>query len=642
MDIILIPLYKLSDNQISLLLKLQLQYKLTKDYIKQYLQKKHREKENDISSNSSNSSNSGNSGNSFPLIFVIQQKTNNDFVFIGLVVIEYNKHIHNNTLNYYLIKEFNTNKELQKKIINKTIQQYRIIHNKNKYNYKQKHNYKHTQKQTQKQTPIYKNILQLSYLYVCLAINNITTISLYLSQGFKFYKSITIHNKLYNIYKINIQNMSKNSHLTSIFKKKSINKSRKITYKSHTQTRTTTQTNSNSNSNSNSKSNRNSNGKRNTHTQLLYKKKKKPNNILSGWDNQFIISSKTNMAGLDYSTLRDNLNNIGIYETKQQTSKPLFLWLEQLDNNTFDKKYYNTKCFIMNNLSDKTIISDKKTIISDKYKLYINFKKQYPNECEKYMASSWNFITFLKDTNKINEINKILKTHENTQQPVYIVRPVGKGAFSGKDIFIVYNIKTLHQAKQIIGKYENIIISEYITNPMLYNLRKFHLRTYFLVSIINGKYKTFFYELYELFTAAKPYNNDDYTDKDVHDTHFKSTPLDIQCPDDLEPSIRDIFNKNIYPKMKKCMLYISKLMENHTTPYPQAKNAFEIFGCDFLVKDNYDVVLMEINDKTGFTMHKLEKKIEFSKQYLNVINELIIQPLFNNNTTTQLKWLYEK
>ena len=305
----------------------------------------------------------------------------------------------------------------------------------------------------------------------------------------------------------------------------------------------------------------------------------------------------------------------------------------------------------MNNLSSE------KSIITNKYQLYINFRKQYPNQCIQYMALSWNFLTFITNTKHIktlengvntNGVNKNGVNTNGVNKHVYIVRPVGVGAFSGKDIVIVYNIKTLHQAKKIINKYENIIISEYITNPMLYNLRKFHLRTYFLVSIINGKYKTFFYELYELFTAAKPYNNDDYTDKDVHDTHFKSTPLDIQCPDDLEPNIRDIFNKNIYPKMKNCMLYISKLMENHTTPYTQAKNAFEIFGCDFLVKDNYDVVLMEINDKTGFTMHKLEKKIEFSKHYLNVINELIIQPLFNNNnnnnttTTTQLKWLYEK
>ena len=364
------------------------------------------------------------------------------------------------------------------------------------------------------------------------------------------------------------------------------------------------------------------------------------NNIKSNTSNtysrSFIISSKTKMTGLDYTTLRKNLTQLGLYETRNAHEQPLLLWQEQLDNNMFDKKYYNTKCFIMN------VLSNKKTIISDKYKLYINFKKQYPNECEKYMASSWNFITFLKDTNKINEI---LTTHENKQPPVYIVRPVGAGAFSGKDIVRVNNKQTLHIAKKNIGKYDNIIISEYITNPMLYNKRKFHLRTYFLIAIINGKYKTYFYELYELFTAAKPYNNNDYTDTEVHDTHFKSTPKDIQCPDDLDNAQRIIFNQHIYPKMQDCMIYISKLMENYTTPYPEAKNAFEIFGCDFLVKDNYDVILMEINDKTGFTMHKIEKKITFSKNYLNVINDLIIQPYLNNNNNnnykSKLNWLYE-
>jgi hypothetical protein len=42
---------------------------------------------------------------------------------------------------------------------------------------------------------------------------------------------------------------------------------------------------------------------------------------------------------------------------------------------------------------------------------------------------------------------------------------------------------------------------------MLFEGRKFHLRTYFLIATINGKYKTHFYDLYELFTAEKQYNN---------------------------------------------------------------------------------------------------------------------------------------
>jgi hypothetical protein len=80
---------------------------------------------------------------------------------------------------------------------------------------------------------------------------------------------------------------------------------------------------------------------------------------------------------------------------------------------------------------------------------------------------------------------------------------------------------------------------------MLFEGRKFHLRTYFLIATINGKYKTHFYDLYELFTAEKQYNNNDFLDKDIHDTHFKSTPRDIQCPYDLEPELQKIFEDEL-------------------------------------------------------------------------------------------------
>ena len=362
-----------------------------------------------------------------------------------------------------------------------------------------------------------------------------------------------------------------------------------------------------------------------THKQNNVIDDKKNNNKYS---NQFIISSKTNMAGLDYSSLRYCLKKQGLTETFNPKSHPLLLWLEQLNNNSFDKKYYYTKCFIMN------ILSDEKTIITDKYQLYINFNKYYPKECIQYMAQTWDLRDFIKDNNNIfnNVVNNVVNTdsNNNPKPKVYIVRPVGKGAFSGKDIIRVYDNTTLQKAKSLLHKkYDNIIISEYITNPLLYTGHKFHLRTYFLISIINGKYKTYFYDIYELFTALNPYTNNDYTDSNVHDTHFKSTPRDILCPYDLDSTQQNIFAKHIYPNMKTCISYISKLMETHTKPYPQAENAFEIFGCDFLVKDNYDVVLMEINDKTGFTMHELKNKKKFSKLYLNVINNMILKAISN-------------
>ena len=368
------------------------------------------------------------------------------------------------------------------------------------------------------------------------------------------------------------------------------------------------------------------------HNAITDNKDNKDNKDDNKYSKQFIISSKTNMAGLDYSSLRYCLKQYGLTETFNPKSRPLLLWLEQLDNNSFDKKYYYTKCFIMN------ILSDEKIIITDKYQLYINFNKYYPKECIQYMAQTWDLRDFIKDNNNIfnNVVNNVVNTdrNNNPKPKVYIVRPVGKGAFSGKDIIRVYDNTTLQKAKSLLHKkYDNIIISEYITNPMLYNGHKFHLRTYFLISIINGKYKTYFYDIYELFTALNPYTNNDYTDTNTHDTHFKSTPRDILCPYDLDSTQQNIFRKYIYPKMQTCMTYISKLMETHTKPYAQAENAFEIFGCDFLVKDNYDVVLMEINDKTGFTMHKLKNKQRFSKLYLNIINNMIIKAIKKNIET---------
>jgi hypothetical protein len=35
------------------------------------------------------------------------------------------------------------------------------------------------------------------------------------------------------------------------------------------------------------------------------------------------------------------------------------------------------------------------------------------------------------------------------------------------------------------------------------------------------------------------------------------------------------------------------------TPYPENKSAFEVFGYDFIIGEDYHVYLMEVNDKSG-------------------------------------------
>ena len=214
---------------------------------------------------------------------------------------------------------------------------------------------------------------------------------------------------------------------------------------------------------------------------------------------------------------------------------------------------------------------------------------------------------------------------------VFILRPVGLGAWSGHDI-VVMSAKepsSIKEAYKLVGKYENVIASEYITKPLLWEGKKMHLRSFLLVSVINGVYATYFFDFYRIYHAKLPFINADYNNKEIHDTHLKSTSRNIFGPDDIEdPDLRSKFIDIVNPKIHDCMLYISKLLEGNAIPYSNSKNAFEIFGCDIMIRrDSYDIVLMEINEHTGLELKKEPVKIEeFSRRYFDNINDMVINP----------------
>lgn len=347
----------------------------------------------------------------------------------------------------------------------------------------------------------------------------------------------------------------------------------------------------------------------------------------------YIISARK-LDSLVFTSLEEHLNKFGYYETKNPNSRPLLLWMEILENYKFDTKYFKTHPWIMN------VLADSKSYISNKSNLYNNFYNAYPTECLQYMAETWNF-----KTNPYQFLTRIKQ-----QKEVFIVRPAGTGAFSGKDIVVVYNEHTFNEAVQHTKNYNNVIISKYITDPLLFNNRKFHLRTYLLVCSLNdsksgSRYMTKFLNFYELYHALKPYKNIDYSNHDIHDTHFGSTERDFICPADLPSDLQKKMNDIIYPKMRECMLLISKMFRPYARPYPEAKNAFELFGCDFLIRDNNEVVLMEINDRIGFKKYSYEKRQQFSKLLLDVIYKGLLLPHITNShpkyKTPDNFWLYE-
>jgi hypothetical protein len=266
------------------------------------------------------------------------------------------------------------------------------------------------------------------------------------------------------------------------------------------------------------------------------------------------------------------------------------------------------------------ILADSKNIITNKANLYTNFKKYYPNECNQYMAASWQLKDFIKNASLVDRIK--------SKKDVFIIRPAGIGAFSGKDIFVVYNDITLKNAIENTRKYNNVLISEYITNPLLFENKKFHVRIYFLVSIINNKLNSRIFDFYEIFTAEKPYKNSDWLNKDIHDTHARGNDEELIFPmDNKDLKLKNAFTNTYIPKIKNCLKLVSKFIDGQVKPYPQAENAFEIFGCDFLIKDNGDIVLMEINDKVGYKCQTTKTTIRLSKCYFNTIIKDIFEQL---------------
>jgi hypothetical protein len=62
-------------------------------------------------------------------------------------------------------------------------------------------------------------------------------------------------------------------------------------------------------------------------------------------------------------------------------------------------------------------------------------------------------------------------------------------------------------------------LQQYITNPLLYNGRKFDIRTYMLISINNGKLRAYWYQDGYIRTSSYIWRLDEIEDTYIHLTN---------------------------------------------------------------------------------------------------------------------------
>lgn len=339
----------------------------------------------------------------------------------------------------------------------------------------------------------------------------------------------------------------------------------------------------------------------------------------------FIIFD-TNPDTFDFSILRKYLNKLGFQEFNPKeeckNKEILFLWFK-FDYTYLSRElinyYYNIPIYAINILLNNDCITLK-------YKLYENMKNYFPNE----------YLNFMMPSFILNEETVYNKNDSN----VYITRPIINlktklRASSGKDVYVYNNEDTLKVAKENLKNYDIVLVSKYITNPLLFQNKKFHLRCYLTVTIINNIFSAYFLDISRFFTAKENYKNEDFQNYFIHDTHYRYNDNDYLFPlhftsENINKNISDKDNIHINKQIRDIALKMSIILSKKVKKLPNSKNGFHVFGFDVMIDDNLKVKLLECNRYLdfGFDYNREYGKI-FEKYFFNWIIEIVIKPLYN-------------
>jgi len=238
----------------------------------------------------------------------------------------------------------------------------------------------------------------------------------------------------------------------------------------------------------------------------------------------------------------------------------------------------------------KSMIDDGKYQIAHKDNLFSNMMKKKTNQ--KFMLAQEN-LTLSQVSQP--QIKKLFQPGK-----VWIFKPVD--GFAGKGILIADQHSQIEEhIKQYQDsnskKYQNWILQEYITNPLLLKNKKFHMRVYFLYTYLNQKAEGYLLDIAKIFTAKNKFVLEDYLNLDIHDTHLSSTPQPIYYERDFTKEYGEKMTQKINKQMKT--MFKSVLQCLNAKCYSESKDCYELFGADVMITDTFQIKLIEVNTKIG-------------------------------------------
>ena len=365
-----------------------------------------------------------------------------------------------------------------------------------------------------------------------------------------------------------------------------------------------------------------------------------------------------------------NIINEELYNKIKEEGLGLF-YLSGKYNLKNNNELYNIECFINNKVDRKLhkrilnkdiIYKQYKELIDDNVNLFLpktydNIFKVKNNELEfdknkVYIvkpSNSWKgygikIITNIKDLEEYKKNINIIKKHMNKLKTIRYnndkedEKKIEKYINKNKDLKKCYENYfdiPLNSFEKVFSK--QIIIQEYINNPLLFKNRKFHLRSYLMIKLFNNKLSFSYFKKAKILTAKDEYKNNDYLNHDIHDTHIGSTDADYYFPEDLKKYANKKITDDIINYLYKQMNIIGDITviidkKNNLKNYDKVKNAFDVLGVDLMITENFQLKILEYNVHNighGVINKNADNVLEFENDFFNWVYNEGIKPLEN-------------
>lgn len=277
-------------------------------------------------------------------------------------------------------------------------------------------------------------------------------------------------------------------------------------------------------------------------------------------------------------------------------------------------------------------------------------------EFSKISPIQWNQIytaheNIVKNRNRIrlegdaanDYIKRIIKCgkflhHQNSESyyeghhNIYILKP----AWSGEADGVVLSDNRNEIIDLIKNANRKFIIQKYIERPLLmYGHTKMDIRQYFLISIDKRHFRGWSHPLCSIKVCSKKFSLFEFHES----SHITNTSIQMKYHEKSDPDLPDhhmmslaslnqyfekIGKKNvyfdiIYPEMKRVLKKFIEISYDHIEHRP---GRYQLFGCDWMITDNFKVFLIEINATPS---------LEYYTPVSNVLIDTILEDLIKGN-----------